>query len=70
MDVNPQYIFDKDGNPEGVTISIEEWVEVSNEIYIEPSQWQKDALDAEQEAISLHSGYLQQWDDVKKKLLS
>lgn len=70
MDVNPQYTFDKDGNPVGVFLSIDEWQQVSKELHLELPQWQKDALDLELAQIETNPGYLRKWDDVKKQLLS
>ena len=70
MDINPQYTFDKNGNPVGVFISIEEWQQLSEELHLELPQWQKDALDIELHAIKTDPGYLHKWDDVKKQLLA
>ena len=69
MDVHPQYTYDKNGNPVGVFISIEEWLEIEHEIKPELPQWQRDALDAELQAIETNPDYLLKWDDVKKQFL-
>ena len=69
MDINPQYTFDKNGNPVGVFISIEEWQQLSKELHLELPQWQKEALDAELQTIDANPGYLLRWDDVRKQLL-
>lgn len=70
MDINPQYIFDKNGNAVGVFISIEEWQQLSDELHLELPQWQKDALDIEIQNIQADPNYLYKWDDVKKQLLA
>ncbi len=70
MDINPQFTFDKNGNPVGVFISIEEWQQLSDELHMELPQWQKDALDIELRAIEEDPNYLHKWDDVKKQLLA
>ena len=70
MDINPQYTFDKNGNPVGVFISIEEWQQLSQELHLELPQWQKDALDVELQVIETNPGYLLKWDDVRKQLLA
>ena len=70
MDINPQFTFDKNGNPVGVFISIEEWTQLSNELHLELPQWQKDALDIELNAIEADPNYLHKWEDVKKQLLA
>ena len=70
MDINPQYTFDKNGNPIGVFISIEEWQQLSEELHLELPQWQKDALDIELQTIKANPDYLRKWDDVKKQLLA
>jgi len=69
MDVHPQYTYDKNGNPVGVFISIEEWLEIEQEIKPALPQWQKDALDAELHAIETNPDYLVKWEDVKKQFL-
>jgi hypothetical protein len=70
MDIHPQYTYDKNGNPVGVFISIEEWTELSREFEIELPQWQKDALDVELRDIENNPGSLLKWDDLKKKYLA
>jgi hypothetical protein len=70
MDINPQYTLDKSGNPVGVFISIEEWQQISQKLHLELPQWQKDALDAELDAIETTPNYLHKWEDVKKQLLA
>ena len=70
MDINPQYTFDKNGNPIGVFISIEEWQQLSEQLHLELPQWQKDALDIELQTIKANPDYLRKWDDVKKQLLA
>ena len=70
MDITPQYTFDKNGNPVGVFISIDEWQQISKELHLELPQWQRDALDIELQSIDANPGYLQKWDDVKKQLLA
>jgi hypothetical protein len=70
MDIHPQYTYDKNGNPVGVFISIEEWKEISGELQIEIPQWQKDALDIELQEIETNPDSLQKWEDIKRQLLS
>lgn len=69
MDIHPQFTYDKNGNPIGVFIPIEEWNELSTELELELPQWQKDALDIELQAIETNPDSLIKWDDVKKHLL-
>ncbi len=45
-------------------------MEIPEEQQTELPQWQKDALDAELEAIETKPAYLQKWEDVKELLLS
>lgn len=70
MEINPQYTLDKNGNPVGVFISIDEWEQISQELHLELPQWQKDALDIELQAIETNPAYLRKWDDIKKQLLA
>ena len=70
MDINPQYTFDKNGNPVGVFISLEEWNLVSDALHIGLPEWQQKALDAEVNAIAANKDYLLKWDDVKNKILA
>ncbi len=70
MEVHPQYNYDKNGNPVGVFISIEEWNELSQELQIDIPQWQKDALDIELRELEANPNRLIKWDDIKKQLLS
>ena len=70
MDIHPQYTFDKDGNPVGIFIAIEEWTELSKNMQLGLPQWQKDALDAELEAIEANPDYLLKWEDVKRQFLA
>jgi len=51
MNIHPQFTYDKNGNPIGVFLSIEEWEEVSSELHLELPQWQKDALQVELTAV-------------------
>ena len=51
MNINPQFTFDKNGNPIGVFITIEEWSELTNDLNLELPQWQRDALDLEIKGI-------------------
>ncbi len=69
MNIHPQYTYDKQGNPVGVFISIEEWHEIETEIKTDLPQWQKDALDAELIAIEANPDYMLKWDDIKKQYL-
>lgn len=70
MDINPQYNFDKNGNPVGVFISIEEWAQISAELHMELPDWQKKALDAELDIIASNKESLLKWDDIKRKILA
>jgi hypothetical protein len=69
MDLHPQYTYDKNGNAVGVFISIEEWQEIEQELTTGIPEWQKQALDAEEDAIAANPNYLLKWEDVKKQFL-
>jgi hypothetical protein len=44
--------------------------ELAENLQLDLLQWQKDALDAEIEAINTNPGYLLKWEDVKKQILA
>ena len=69
MSIHPQYTFDKDGNPVGVFISIDEWDQVADVLNIELPEWQKKGLDAELENIAKDPSYLLKWDEIKERIL-
>ncbi|MBL7690810.1 MAG: hypothetical protein JNM41_04395 [Flavipsychrobacter sp.] len=69
MNIHPQFTYDKNGNPVGVFLSIEEWEEVSSELHLELPQWQKDALQVELTAVKEGRAVLTDWDDVKKQFI-
>ena len=70
MDINPQYTYDKQGNPVGVFISIDEWNEVSDALHLEIPEWQRQALDAEIKLYDSGKAELLKWEDVKDKIIS
>ena len=69
MNIHPQFTYDKNGNPVGVFLSIEEWEEVSSELHLELPQWQKDALQVELTAVKEGRAILTDWDEVKKQFI-
>lgn len=69
MNVHPQFTYDKNGNPVGVFLSIEEWEEVSSELHLELPQWQKDALQVEMNAVKEGRAVLTDWDEVKRQFV-
>jgi len=69
MNIHPQFTYDKNGNPIGVFLSIEEWEEVSSELHLELPQWQKDALQVELTAVKDGRAVLTDWDEVKKQFI-
>jgi|APLak6261660806_1056025.scaffolds.fasta_scaffold40356_2 hypothetical protein len=69
MNIHPQFTYDKNGNPVGVFLSIEEWEEVSSELHLELPQWQKDALQVELTAVKEGRAVLTDWDEVKKQFI-
>ena len=70
MNINPQFTFDKNGNPIGVFITIEEWSELTNDLNLELPQWQRDALDLEIKGIESNPEQLVKWEDFKKEFLA
>ncbi|MBE2290730.1 MAG: hypothetical protein IAE95_14345 [Chitinophagaceae bacterium] len=69
MNIHPQFTYDKNGNPVGVFLSIEEWEEVSSELHLELPQWQKDALQVEVNAVKEGTAVLTDWEDVKRQFI-
>ncbi len=69
MNIHPQFTYDKNGNPVGVFLSIEEWEEVSSELHLELPQWQKDALQVEMNAVKEGRAVLTDWDEVKRQFV-
>lgn len=70
MDINPQYTYDKQGNPVGVFISIDEWNEVSDALHLEIPEWQRKALDAEIELFDSGKMEFLRWEDIKDMIIS
>ncbi len=70
MDINPQYTYDKQGNPVGVFISIDEWNEVSDALHLEIPEWQRKALDSAIELLDSGKAELLRWEDIKGKIVS
>lgn len=68
MSINPQYTFDKLGNPIGVFLPIEEWNNLSEQLHLEIPQWQKDLIDMRLEEYKNNPDNTLDWDDVIKKL--
>jgi len=69
MNIHPQFTYDKNGNPVGVFLSIEEWEEVSSELHLELPRWQKDALQVEMNAVKEGRAVLTDWEDVKRQFI-
>lgn len=45
MSIEPQFTFDKLGNPIGVFLPIEEWNRLSEQMHLDIPGWQKQLLD-------------------------
>lgn len=69
MNIHPQYVCDKSGDPVGVFISIEEWEEIQSMCKSALSDWQKSALVAELTGVKTGSVNLTDWEDVKKQVM-
>ncbi len=67
MDINPQYTFDKLGNPIGVFLPIEEWNNLTEELHMDIPQWQKDLIDVRLAEYKNDPGNVLNWDDVIKE---
>jgi hypothetical protein len=67
MDINPQYTFDKLGNPIGVFLPIEEWNNLTEELHMDIPQWQKDLIDMRLAEYKNDPGNVLNWDDVIKE---
>ena len=68
MSINSQYTFDKQGNPIGVFLSIDEWNHLAEELHLEIPQWQKDLLDLRLEEYKRNPGNTLDWEEVSKDL--
>ena len=67
MEINPQYTFDKLGNPIGVFLPIEEWNNLSEELHMDIPQWQKDLIDVRLAEYKNDPRNVLNWDDVIKE---
>jgi hypothetical protein len=70
MNINPQFTYDKNGNPIGVFITIDEWSELTNGMQIDLPSWQKDAIDAELRTLETNPETITKWEDFKKEYLA
>ncbi len=68
MDINPQYTFDKVGNPIGVFLPLEEWKQVAEKLEIDIPLWQKEKVLKEKQLIEENPSLLVDWNSVKQQL--
>jgi hypothetical protein len=68
MSIEPQYTFDKLGNPIGVFLPIEEWNKLSEEMHLDIPQWQKDLIDTRLAEYRKNPADTLDWDVVSKEL--
>jgi putative addiction module component (TIGR02574 family) len=68
MSSEPQYTFDKLGNPIGVFLPIDEWNKLSEEMHLDIPQRQKDLIDTRLAEYHKNPGNVLDWDDVSKEL--
>lgn len=45
MNIDPQYTFNKTGNPVGVFLPIEEWNNITEQLHLDIPRGQKDVID-------------------------
>jgi len=45
MSIEPQYTFDNMGNPIGVSLPMEDWNKISEELHMDIPGWQKTLID-------------------------
>lgn len=64
MDINPQYTFDKQGNPVGVFLPIEDWNCLSEHLHLDIPQWQKDLIDLRLAEYEKNPENTLDWDEV------
>ncbi len=68
MSIEPQYTFDKMGNPVGVFLPIEEWNSISKELNLDIPQWQKDLIDIRLAEYSKNPENTLDWDEISNEL--
>lgn len=68
MDINPQYTFDKLGNPVGVFLPIDEWNSLSEELHLDIPQWQKDLIETRLAEYHKKPSDVLDWESVSKEL--
>jgi extradiol dioxygenase family protein len=68
MDINPQYKFDKAGNPIGVFLPMEEWKQLSEKLELDIPTWQKEKVLHEKKKIDNDPNLLTDWTSVKQQL--
>ena len=68
MDINPQYTFDKAGNPIGVFLPMEEWKQLSEKLELEIPTWQKERVLLEKQKIEKDPTLFVDWSSVKQQL--
>ena len=68
MDINPQYTFDKAGNPIGVFLPMEEWKQLSEKLQQDIPTWHKEKVLLEKNKVDSDPTLLVDWASVKQQL--
>lgn len=68
MTIEPQYTYDKMGNPVGVFLTIEDWNQISAEMHLDIPQWQKEMIDRRLAEYKRNPKDTLDWDEVVKEM--
>ena len=69
MSIEPQYTFDKLGNPLGVFIPIDDWNNIAEELHLELPQWRKDLIDQRLKEYHDDPANTLDWDELNKQFV-
>jgi hypothetical protein len=65
--INPQYTFDKTGNPVGVFLPIEDWNAIKEELHLDIPKWQKDMIDDRLASYKNNPADTLDWDIIAEQ---